>query len=182
MDLPVVSMDANSFCIKELTSPMQFVVCVGMPSWPLCGPRGVGPDDAERRGLHSHAERGNEICCDARLSCSLSVARGFNFCSFPLSASPREPSCHLVPILWAGSPWGLRPRAPTDSVRARLTHTARHLTSLRCSSDREPPGHAGARTVSPDAGRLARTYGQPGDAGIAIAAKSFARPPGNPGG
>src|SRR5439155_19663077 len=27
-----------------------------LPSWPLCGPLRVGPDDAERRRRHSHAE------------------------------------------------------------------------------------------------------------------------------
>jgi signal transduction histidine kinase len=38
-------------------------LCVGMPSCTLCVPRGAAPGDtdAERRGRHSHAERGNEL-------------------------------------------------------------------------------------------------------------------------
>ena len=47
-------------------TPLVPTLCVGMPSCTLRVPRGAAPGDidAERRGRHSHAERGNELLSD----------------------------------------------------------------------------------------------------------------------
>ncbi len=61
---------------------------VGTPSWtlrrPFSGRRGRGKDDAERRGRHSHAERGNEADL-------LNLLPRQTFHSFPRSAWERRP-------------------------------------------------------------------------------------------